>query len=200
MGLSCPCYAGTRGGYSEHMMRVITGSARGRRLTTLQGADIIRPTAESVKEAMFSILQFELEGSRVLDLFAGSGQLGIEALSRGAGSCTFVEQNRQALEVLKSNLEHCGLEQQAYVVNTDAILFLKQEHRFDIALLDPPYGKGLLQQALPLLAAHMSSGGLILCESDWQEELPEEVEGWLAQKTYRYGKTKLTLYRKAEPA
>ena len=85
------------------MMRVITGSARGRRLETLPGEDVTRPTTESVKEALFSMIQFDIEGRRVLDLFAGSGQLGIEALSRGARSCTFVENNRAAKQVVERN-------------------------------------------------------------------------------------------------
>lgn len=179
------------------MMRVITGSARGRRLRTLDGADIIRPTAESVKEAMFSILQFELAGKQVLDLFAGCGQLGIEALSRGAGACVFVEQNKRALEVLQDNIAHCNLEQNAAVVHGEALAFLQRPNSFDIALLDPPYDKGLLALALPKLVPNMNQDGLILCESPAQEELPEMVEGWCVQRIYRYGKTKLTLYRKA---
>lgn len=182
------------------MMRVITGSARGRRLATLEGADIIRPTAESVKEAMFSIIQFELEGSRVLDLFAGCGQLGIEALSRGAQGCFFVEQNKRALDVLKQNINHCGFDEKAVVANGDALSFLRRENTFDVALLDPPYQKNLIQEALPLLIPHMSAGGLILCESEKHEALPEAVSGWAVKKIYSYGKTKLTLYRKVESA
>ena len=90
------------------MMRVITGSARGRRLETLPGEDITRPTSESVKEALFSMIQFEIEDARVLDLFAGSGQLGIEALSRGASFCTFVENNKSARAVTERNITQCG--------------------------------------------------------------------------------------------
>ena len=98
------------------MMRVITGVARGRRLETLPGEDVTRPTTESVKEAVFSMIQFEIEGKNVLDLFAGSGQLGIEALSRGAKKCTFVENNRQAYKVVEENVKHCKLEQGARIV------------------------------------------------------------------------------------
>ena len=108
------------------MMRVITGSARGRRLETLPGEDVTRPTTESVKEALFSMIQFDIEGRRVLDLFAGSGQLGIEALSRGARSCTFVENNRAAKQVVERNLAHCRLEKQANVVFSDALSFLNR--------------------------------------------------------------------------
>ena len=96
-------------------MRVITGSARGRRLETLPGEDVTRPTSESVKEALFSMIQFEIEGRRVLDLFAGSGQLGIEALSRGAASCVFVENNKGARDVVERNILHCGLQDRASI-------------------------------------------------------------------------------------
>lgn len=180
------------------MMRVITGSARGRRLATLTGTEVIRPTTESTKEAMFSIIQFELVGQRVLDLFGGCGQLGIEALSRGAKTCTFVEQNKQALSVLKGNLEHCGFTDSAQVVCSDAISFLQHADIFDIVLLDPPYQSGLLQQALPLLLSHMSDHGLILCESEKSESLPTGLDGWYLKKTYPHSKTKLSLYRKVE--
>ncbi|MCC8023155.1 MAG: 16S rRNA (guanine(966)-N(2))-methyltransferase RsmD [Clostridiales bacterium] len=178
------------------MMRVITGSARGRRLATLDGTDIIRPTAESVKEAMFSILQFELQDAEVLDLFAGTGQLGIEALSRGAAQCTFVEQNPKALALLRDNLAHCGLS--GYVVKGEAVQFLNRSGRqFDIALLDPPYRRQLIDRALPLLVPRrMREDGAILCESRADEVLPDACEGWTVRKIYRYGQTKLTLYRK----
>ena len=118
------------------MMRVITGSARGRRLETLPGEDVTRPTTESVKEALFSMIQFDIEGRRVLDLFAGSGQLGIEALSRGARSCTFVENNRAAKQVVERNLAHCRLEEQANVVFSDALSFLNRSGTYDLVLLD----------------------------------------------------------------
>ena len=118
------------------MMRVITGSARGRRLETLPGEDVTRPTTESVKEALFSMIQFDIEGRRVLDLFAGSGQLGIEALSRGARSCTFVENNRAAKQVVERNLAHCRLEEQANVVFSDAVSFLNRSGTYDLVLLE----------------------------------------------------------------
>lgn len=177
------------------MLRVITGSARGRKLSTLDGTEIIRPTAESVKEALFSIIQFELAGKRVLDLFAGCGQLGIEALSRGAAHCTFVESNRQALAVLKQNIEMCRLTDYD-VVNADAIAFLGGVGLFDIAFLDPPYNKDLIACALPMLTGHMSADGIIICESEAQELLPENCGDWAVKKVYHYGRTNLTLYRK----
>mgnify|MGYP002675531026 CR=1 FL=1 len=116
-------------------MRVITGTARGRVLRTLEGEDV-RPTTDRVKEAVFSIIQFEIEGRRVLDLFAGSGQLGIEALSRGADSATFVDMSKDSLATVKYNLEHTKLGDRAKVIQTDALSFLKlTKDRFDIVFI-----------------------------------------------------------------
>ncbi len=152
------------------MMRVITGSARGRRLETLPGEDVTRPTTESVKEALFSMIQFDIEGRRVLDLFAGSGQLGIEALSRGARSCTFVENNRGAKQVVERNLAHCRLEEQANVVFSDAVSFLNRSGTYDLVLLDPPYGKGILQRVLAALVPRLSDDAMVVCESGRQNQ------------------------------
>lgn len=178
------------------MMRVITGIARGRRLETLSGEDVTRPTTESVKEALFSMIQFEIEDKKVLDLFAGSGQLGIEALSRGARECTFVENNRQALKVVQNNLEHCRLDDKAKVTFGDASSFLLRKNNFDIVFLDPPYKKGLVQKSLPMLIPMMSENGVIVCETAFDETLPEKVDSWHIDRTRKHGKTKITLYRK----
>lgn len=176
-------------------MRVITGSARGRRLITLDGLDV-RPTTDMVKEAMFSIIQFEVEGAMVLDLFAGSGQLGIEALSRGARFAVFVDQSRDSQNVVRENLQNTGLAKASRVAAMDSLAFLRTtKDTFDIALLDPPYHKGLIGEALPLLSPHMSEGGIILCESSREEELPDEAGRFCKKKEYRYGKIKLTAYR-----
>lgn len=178
------------------MMRVITGIARGRRLETLPGEDVTRPTTESVKEALFSMIQFELEDKKVLDLFAGSGQLGIEALSRGARHCTFVEINRQAYKVAEDNLSHCKLDGNARLVLSDAVSFLMRKDNFDIAFLDPPYHQGMIEKCLPLLLPMMSGDGVVVCETSADESLPESLNGWSTDRVRKYGKTKLTLYRK----
>lgn len=176
-------------------MRVITGSARGRRLITLEGLDV-RPTSDMVKEAMFSIVQFELEGAMVLDLFAGSGQLGIEALSRGARFAVFVDSSRESQEVTRQNLQSTELAKNSRVAAMDSLSFLQTtKDSFDIALLDPPYHKGIIEQALPLLAPHMNESGIILCESAADETLPIEAGRFAKKKEYRYGKIKLTAYR-----
>ncbi len=177
-------------------MRVITGTARGRRLITREGEDV-RPTSDRVKEAAFSIIQFEVEGRRFLDLFAGSGQMGIEALSRGAKSAVFVDQSAQSVDVVRRNLQTVGFTERAQVFTSGYESFLSATPgRFDLAFLDPPYEKGFVEKALPLLAPNMNPGGVILCEHSEREEPPAEIGGGFARtRTYRYGKVRLSVYR-----
>lgn len=176
-------------------MRVITGSARGRRLKTLDGQDV-RPTTDRVKEAIFSILQWELPAASVLDLFAGSGQLGIEALSRGAGHCVFVDVSRDSVAVVRENLQATHLMEQATLLTTDAISYLKHCNRsFDIVLLDPPYESTLLNQALSLLSPFLSAQGVIVCETTLHHDFAKKIDELCLQKEYRYGKIKLGVYR-----
>lgn len=184
--------------FSESIMRVITGSAKGRRLTTLEGDDI-RPTADKVKGAIFNSIQFDIEGRRILDLFAGSGQLGIEALSRGAAKAVFVDLSRSAVKVIHENLAHCLLTENAVVFNGDGLSYLKTtREKFDIILIDPPYKKQLASKALPLLPAVLNDGGIIVCETALDEELPEKVGSFAVVKQDTYSKTKLTIYRYCE--
>lgn len=179
-------------------MRVITGSAKGRRLITLEGDDI-RPTADKVKCAVFSSIQFDIEGRSVLDLFAGSGQLGIEALSRGAAKAVFVDISRDAVKVVNENLNNCRLKENAAVINGDAISFLKtSREKFDIIFMDPPYRTHLVSKALPLAAECMNDGGIIVCETSPEETLTAAVGDYKAVKNSRYSKTKLTVYRFSE--
>ena len=176
-------------------MRVITGSARGRRLQTLEGQDV-RPTPERIKEAVFSIIQFQIEGRRFLDLFAGSGQMGVEALSRGAREAVFVDVRKDAAQIVRDNLEKTGLSQQGRVVNMDSLAFLSQPNgKFDLAFLDPPYRTGLLEQALEKTTAVMNPGGVILCEHPTDEELPDQAGDFVKRKDYRHGKIFISLYR-----
>lgn len=177
-------------------MRVITGTARGMSLRTLEG-DNVRPTTDKVKEAVFSIIQFEIEGRRVLDLFAGSGQLGIEALSRGAESAVFVDADKNAVRIVKENLAKTKLDYKATVAQTDSLAFLSMTDRtFDIAFLDPPYSTGLLEKALAKVEPHITEGGLVICEHPFADELPDAQGGLEKQKTYKYSKTAVTVYRK----
>ena len=177
-------------------MRVITGSARGMSLKTLEG-DNVRPTTDKVKEAVFSIIQFELEGRRILDLFAGSGQLGIEALSRGAESAVFVDADKNAVRIVKENLAKTKLDYKATVAQTDSLAFLSMTDRiFDIAFLDPPFSTGLLERALAKVEHHIAEGGLVVCEHPFADELPDIQGGLEKQKTYKYSKTAVTVYSK----
>lgn len=178
-------------------MRVITGTARGRRLETLAGDDT-RPTTDRVKEGLFSALQFEIEGRRVLDLFAGSGQLGIEALSRGAAGCVFVDKNPQAVEVIRRNLQAAHLQAGAQVICQDALAYIRHAtERFDILFLDPPYAADLLAAALEPAALRLMPGGVIVCESGPDTPLPETAGPCVLARTYRYGKVWLRFYRHA---
>ncbi len=179
-------------------MRVITGSARGCRLNTLPGEDT-RPTTEKVKEGLFSAIQFEIEGRRVLDLFAGSGQLGIEALSRGAASCIFVDQNPAAIPIIRDNLRRARLEEHAQVIATEAAGYLRRpKERFDLVFLDPPYASGLLESVLPAVAPHVNDGGLIVCETDGDTALPMRVDRFYLSRARRYGRVCLRFYRFGE--
>ncbi len=179
-------------------MRVITGTARGRRLLTLEGDDV-RPTTDRTKEAMFSSIQFEIEGAHVLDLFAGSGQLGIEALSRGAQSAVFIEKNKQALDVIKKNLQSVKLAKNAIVLNTEAETYLTTtREKFSFIFMDPPYAKGYLQKLLPMADEVVEEKGAIICEHPYGEELPEILGKTQIYRTYKYGKTAVTVYRKIE--
>jgi len=181
-------------------MRVITGSARGRRLKELQGYDT-RPTTDRAKEGLFNIIQFDIEGRNVLDLFAGTGQLGIEALSRGAASAVFVEQRRDAAALIKENLRLTGLEASARVVPGESMAFLAscQEH-FDIILLDPPYASDLLKNAINAIYRFdiLSNHGIMVCESSVEWDVPPIEPPYFQRRSYRYGKTKLTLICREE--
>ena len=177
-------------------MRIISGSARGRKLKEPQGMDT-RPTTDKVKESLFNIIQFDLEGRRVLDLFGGTGQLGLEALSRGSAHCTFVEQRREAVALIRENLKRTGFSDRARVVQGEALSFLAScRERFDLVFLDPPYRTGLLQRALPLVEQHMNPGGTILCEHPLGEEMPEVVGSFVQYRSHKYGKIQVTLYRR----
>ncbi len=178
-------------------MRVITGTLRGKRLITVPGNDVVRPTSEKVKEAVFSAIQFDIEGRRVLDLFAGSGQLGIEALSRGAKSAVFVDRSDVSLGVVKKNLSGTPFDDCVKLIKSDYKTFLsKTADTFDIAFLDPPYGAGVLEDAVRCVSDKMSDFGIIICEHPSEISLPEKVNDFVTLKTYKFGKIKATVFRK----
>ena len=175
-------------------MRVITGTARGRKLIAPEGMDV-RPTTDKVKEGIFSAVQFELEDAYVLDLFAGSGQLGIEALSRGAKRAVFVDSSQKSIKCVNENLRNCGFEKLAEVVSRDSYDYISLTNKsFDIIILDPPYRYGHIAKLLPLAAAKLSEGGLIICEYEDAAELPEAPEGLMLRKTYHYGKISAAIF------
>ena len=179
-------------------MRVITGTARGRKLRELPSPET-RPTTDKVKESIFNIVQFDVEGRRVLDLFGGTGQLGIEALSRGAERCVFVDADRSAARVIRSNVESTGFSEVSRVVQGDALAFLSScREKFGLAFLDPPYASDLLEKSLAKIAEIdiMSENGIIVCESAVDKVLPQLPPPYEMGREYRYGKIKLTLYHR----
>lgn len=177
-------------------MRIIAGEFKGRRLES--PADYsVRPTTDKVKEALFSILSQQIWGSRVLDLFSGTGNLGIEALSRGAAECIFCDSSRDSLRLIKSNIEHCKAQKGARVIPGDfRKTLMNLDGQFDIILLDPPYGKGFLEPAFELIREQnlLAEDGVIVAEHRREEELPEEFCGFTKNKERKYGIIKLSIY------
>ncbi len=179
-------------------MRVITGKARGVQLKTPDGMQT-RPTADRVKEALFSIINFDIPGAKVLDLFGGTGQLGIEALSRGAKSAVFVDAREDACKIIRENLRRTRLEEQGSVVRSDYLSYLRRcREQFDIVFLDPPYAEVFLENALKCITEIdiLQSGGIMIAERPVGKDLPFEFEGFTRSKDYKYGSVLLTLYRK----
>lgn len=179
-------------------MRVITGLAKGRRLEELPGL-ATRPTTDRVKEGLFSAIQFDIEGRRVLDLFAGTGQLGIEALSRGAAFCDFVDSAPAALKVVQRNVKICGFEDRATFHGKDFNAFLTgRQERYGLIFLDPPYASGNLERGLERITTIdiVVGNGIIVCESPADQDLPDLPAPYEKGREYRYGKIKFTLYRR----
>lgn len=179
-------------------MRVITGKARGVSLKTPEGM-LTRPTADRVKEALFSIINFDIPGARVLDLFGGTGQLGIEALSRGAESAVFVDAREDACRLIRENLKRTRLEGEGRVVRSDYLDYLRRcREQYRIIFLDPPYAEDFLENALKCITEIdiLQSNGIIVTERPLGKELPWDYPGYTRSKDYKYGKTLLTLYRK----
>ena len=179
-------------------MRVITGKARGVVLKTPSGMTT-RPTADRVKEALFSIIQFDVPTAKVLDLFGGTGQLGIEALSRDAKSAVFVDANREACALIRENLKRTKLESEARVVCSDYASYLRScNEMYDIIFLDPPYSETFLENSLKLISEIdiLESGGIIVTERPAGKELLCDFPGFARSKDYKYSSTILTIFRK----
>ena len=182
-------------------MRIITGSARGRRLESPPGDEITRPTAERVKEAVFSILQFDIEGRSVLDLFAGSGQMGIEALSRGAVRAVFVDRDPKCAKIIEQNVMSTGFAEKARVVKMDYVTFLEKEIHtnsggYGLVFLDPPYLSDMLIPSAQRCVELLALGGHMVCEHPAAVELPKAFGSAVQAVSRRYGTTKITIYRR----
>lgn len=181
-------------------MRVITGKARGVQLKTPAGMQT-RPTSDRVKEAMFSIIQFDIPGMRVLDLFGGTGQLGIEALSRGAKEAVFVDANEPACALIRENLRRTRMELNGRVVRSDYLSFLSScREKYGIIFLDPPYAEVFLENSLKKITEIdiLETNGIIVAERPLGKDLPWEFSGYSRSKDYKYGNTLLTVYRKKQ--
>lgn len=176
-------------------MRVISGTARNKPLLAVEGMDT-RPTIDRVKEGVFSSIQFMVPGANVLDLFAGTGQMGIECLSRGANFGVFVDQAPKAIDVTTKNLKSCGLFDKSRVVNMNSKDFLHTtKDKFDIIFLDPPYNMGILDEILPNVCEILSDNGIIIAESELGYK-PQEISGLTMVKQYKYGKVLVTKFQK----
>ena len=177
-------------------MRVIAGEYKGRRLES-PADDSVRPTTDKVKEALFSILSDRIWESRVLDLFSGTGNLGIEALSRGAKKVIFADNSRESIGMIKRNIAHCRAEKGSKITAGDyKKILMNVDEKFDIIFLDPPYGKGLLQDCFKLIAERgiLAEDGVIVAEHRKEEKLPEEFYGFTKVKERKYGIVMLSIY------
>ena len=187
------------------MLKIITGTAKGKRLKTLEG-DATRPTSERIKEAIFSSLQFDLEERRVLDLFAGCGQLGLEALSRGSRSVTFVDSSREAMDIVKENATNTGFFDACRYAVSDYRNFIRKASGrdvYDLVLIDPPYAMECCADALTRLtqAKLLADGAFVVCECGTEDLNPEDFPDFEVKKATHYGKKTtivILLYRKPE--
>ncbi len=176
------------------MMRIITGSAKGKKLVSLEG-DATRPTSERIKEAVFSSIQFDIEGRRVLDLFAGSGQMGLEALSRGAERVTFIDLSREAMDIVKQNARTTGFFDMSHFLVSDWRNYIRKasgRERYDLVFVDPPYAMKCCADAASYLAEKelVIPGAIVVLESGEEEiDLADpRLLGYRAIKSTHYGK------------
>ena len=180
-------------------MRIITGDFKGRRLEMPEGKDI-RPTTEKVKEAIFSIIAGNVPGAVCVDLFAGTGNLGLEALSHGSEKCYFADNSRESLNLIKRNIAMCKAEEWSVVIPGDFERVLtrlgERGEKIDIFFLDPPYREGLYEKCFELIREYdlLAEEGIIIAEHGEREPLPEEIEGYIVLKERNYGSVAITIY------
>ena len=180
------------------MLKIITGTAKGRNIKTLEG-EATRPTSERIKEAMFSSIQFDIENRRVLDIFAGSGQLGLEALSRGAASVMFIDSSREAMEIVKENLKTTGLGPAKFLVSDARNYIRKASGRevYDLVFVDPPYALECCSDIMRKLAdgGMLAKGAIVVLESGTEIIEPDKFPDFELTKTKQYGrKTALNIF------
>lgn len=184
-------------------MRIITGIAKGKKLKAPIGMNT-RPTADRVKESLFNIINDKCFEADVLDLFAGTGNLGLEALSRYAKRCVFVEQDKDTLKILKENIKELKFSDKGEVLNKEALnaldILATSGVKFDIIFLDPPYGKGLIEKSIEKINKHniLKSNGIIVSEYDQTDEMPEKIGNLIIYRTQKYGRTKISFWTKEE--
>ena len=176
-------------------MRIISGSARGRKLKEPAGHNI-RPTSDMVKESVFNIIQFDIEGRRVLDLFTGTGQYGIEALSRGAKSAVFVDSASESVKLTKENIKLCGFSDLASVYARDALRYLESDEKYDLIFIDPPYDTLLAVRAVQKIVEFdkLNINGIMICELKASDPAPAVTQPYEMQKEYKYGTVKIVKY------
>ncbi len=179
-------------------LRIISGSARGHRLKTLGGLDT-RPTADRVKESMFNMITGYVQEAKILDLFAGTGNLGVEALSRGASQAVFVDRNAEAIKVITDNLKHTKLIDKARIIKSECDTYFAsinaQEEKFDIIFMDPPYSQEIISPTLAQIFKWqlLNKGGIIVVESDKEDALPEVRPPYAIMRSKTYGRTVVTI-------
>ncbi len=183
-------------------MRVIAGKARGLKLNTPKNDDV-RPTTDRVKESLFNMINPYIMDSNILDLFAGTGSLGIECLSRGASKCVFVDKSKESIDIVKSNIKKARVESESIIINSDfkeAIRVKIKNEKFDVVFMDPPYYKNLFIECLETIEESniLSEDGIIVVEHDTKEILPDEVKNLEKYRTKKYGNTTITFYRIGE--
>lgn len=177
-------------------MRIITGRARGLKLTVPKNYDV-RPTADRVKESLFSIIGSLIVDAKVLDLFAGTGNLGLESWSRGAREITFIDLSRESLKLVQSNIEKCKAQEACHVIKGScidvAMNLYKKGERFDFAFCDPPYSKGWIEKIIGVLEHYpfLNDGGYLIVERSAHDELPTLPVGYTCTRTEKYGETKI---------
>lgn len=178
-------------------MRIISGSRRGKKLLEFEGQDV-RPTTDRVKESIFNLIQSYVAESVCLDMFAGSGALSFEAVSRGATRVVMLDKDKRSINIIRKNAENLDFTAECEIINTDAFTYAKQaREKFDIIFLDPPYNKGFIEPILSEIVKNelLNDEGIVVLESD-DTDFSAEFKGLELMKQRKYGRTFITIYQK----